>query len=53
MSSKEWLELRQKVYAPHDGALNNQTGGTLEQYEAEKTLTTNGLSSFELLFGRS
>jgi hypothetical protein len=52
MSRDEWLELRQKVYAPYGGALNNQTGGTQEQYDAEKSLTANGLSGFELLFGR-
>ncbi len=52
MSSEEWLELRQRVYAPYGGALNNQTGGTQEQYEIEKSLTSNGLSGFELLFGR-
>jgi hypothetical protein len=49
----EWLELRQKVYAPYGGALNNQTGGTRQQYDAEKSLTASGLSGFELLFGRS
>jgi Nucleotidyltransferase domain len=31
----DWLQLYQEVYAPHNGALKNRTGGTLEQYEIE------------------
>jgi hypothetical protein len=53
MSKDEWMKLRQEVYAPHLGALNNRTGGTRKQYEAEAALTAGDMSGFELLFGRS
>lgn len=32
------LDLCREVYAPWNGALNNLTGGTSEQYEAEEAL---------------
>jgi hypothetical protein len=52
MSRDEWLRLYQEVYAPHNGALNNRTGGTAEQYEAERALSGGGFSGLDLLFGR-
>ncbi len=52
MSKQEWLDLRREVYGPHDGALNNRTGATFEQYEAEAALKASGISGFELLFGQ-
>jgi hypothetical protein len=50
-SKEDWMSVYQEVYAPHNGALNNRTGGTAEQYEAEKAL--NAAGGFNLLFGRS
>jgi hypothetical protein len=52
MSSEEWLHLYQEVYARHNGALNNRTGGTTEQYKAEKVLNAGNSSGLDLLFGR-
>jgi hypothetical protein len=52
MSKAEWLHLYKEVYAPHDGALNNRTGGTSEQYEAEKALNASDSPGLDLLFGR-
>lgn len=52
MSSDEWMRLYQEVYASHNGALNNRTGGTAEQYEAEKTLNASDAPGLDLLFGR-
>jgi hypothetical protein len=53
MSKDDWLHLYQQVYAPHNGALNNRTGGTSEQYEAERAFNAGDMSGFELMFGRS
>lgn len=52
LSKDDWLQLCQDVYAPHNGALNNRTGGTFEQYEAEKAFTVSDMSGFDLMFGR-
>ncbi|MGO9248347.1 MAG: hypothetical protein ACLP7W_07095 [Solirubrobacteraceae bacterium] len=52
MSKAEWLHLYKEVYAPHHGALNNRTGGTSEQYEAEKALNASDSPGLDLLFGR-
>jgi hypothetical protein len=49
-SKQEWMDLYAAVYARHYGALNNQTGGTSQQYEAEKAL--NKGPAFDSLFGR-
>jgi hypothetical protein len=53
MSKRDWMDLRQQIYAPYMGALNNRTGGTAEQYEAEAVLNSGDVSGFDLLFGRS
>jgi len=53
MSKDDWLSLYQQVYAPHNGALNNRTGGTSEQYDVEKALSASGVSGFDLMFGRA
>jgi hypothetical protein len=45
------MRIYQEVYAPYNGALNNRTGGTAEQYEAEKALST--AQGFNPLFGRT
>lgn len=50
-AKEDWLSIYQGVYAPHNGALNNRTGGTAEQYEAEKTLKA--AQGFNPLFGRT
>jgi hypothetical protein len=50
-SKEDWMRIRQEVYAPHNGALNNRAGGTAEQYEAEKTLSA--AQGFNPLFGRT
>jgi hypothetical protein len=50
-SRDDWLALRREVYEPYMGALNNLTGATQQQYEAETRLQAEGLSGFELLFG--
>jgi hypothetical protein len=50
-SKEDWMHIYQEVYAPHNGALNNRTGGTAEQYEAEKAL--NAAQGFNPLFGRT
>jgi hypothetical protein len=52
-SRDDWLALRREVYEPCTGALNNLTGATQQQHEAETRLQAEGLSGFELLFGRS
>lgn len=44
---------RREVYEPYTGALNNLTGATQQQHEAEARLQAEGLSGFELLFGRN
>lgn len=53
MSPEGWLRLRQEIYAPHMGALNNRTGATREQYDAEAALTASDMSGFDLMFGRA
>jgi hypothetical protein len=50
-SKEDWMHIYQEVYAPHNGALNNRTGGTAEQYEAEKAL--NAAQGVNPLFGRT
>jgi hypothetical protein len=51
-SRDEWLALRREVYEPYAGAFANLTGATTSQYDAEAWLKADGLSGFELLFGR-
>ncbi len=51
VSKEDWMRIYQEVYAPYNGALNNRTGGTAEQYEAEKALST--AQGFNPLFGRT
>jgi hypothetical protein len=53
MSSEEWMALRREIYAPYMGAFSNRAGATSQQHEAEAQLTADGLSGFELLFGRA
>jgi hypothetical protein len=48
-SKEDWIRIYQEVYAPHNGTLNNRTGGTAEQYEAEESLTA--APGFNPLFG--
>jgi hypothetical protein len=50
-SKEDWMRIYREVYAPHNGALNNRTGGTAEQYEAEKAL--HAAQGFNPLFGRT
>jgi hypothetical protein len=52
LSTEDWMRLYQEVYAPHNGALNNRTGGTSEQYAAERALNAGAMSGFNPLFGR-
>lgn len=52
MTNRDWMRLREQIYAPHNGALSNRTGGTAEQYAAEAALNSANVSGFELLFGR-
>lgn len=49
----EWMQLRAAVYDPYQGALNNLTGITAQQAEAEARLRTRSASGFDLLFGAS
>lgn len=51
-SSEDWIRLYREVYAPHNGALNNRTGGTAEQIDAEKILSGEA-PGFNPLFGRT
>ena len=43
------MRIYEEVYAPHNGALNDRTGGTPEQYAAEKAL--NAAQGFNPLSG--
>ncbi len=52
-SRDEWLSLRRQVYEPYMGAFANSAGATSGQHDAEARLQADGLSGFELLFGRS
>jgi hypothetical protein len=50
-SKEDWMRIHQEVYAPHNGALSNRTGGTPEQIDAEAALST--AQGFNPLFGRT
>ncbi|MDE3075034.1 MAG: hypothetical protein KGJ86_06355 [Chloroflexota bacterium] len=52
MSQQDWLDLCREVYDHWDGAMNNLTGGTREQYDAEEALKGDH-TGFDVLFGRS
>jgi hypothetical protein len=52
-SREGWLALRREVYEPNTGVFANLTGATTSQYDAEARLHADGLSGFELLFGRN
>ncbi len=52
ISKQDWGDLCTDVYGPHNGALNNRTGGTAEQCEAEAALKASGAPGLDLLFGR-
>jgi hypothetical protein len=52
-SRDEWLALHREVYEPYRGVFANLTGATTSQYDAEARLQADGLSGFELLFGRN
>jgi hypothetical protein len=53
MSREEWMALRERVYAPYTGALNNLDGPTGEQYAAEARLMSAGTPAVDLYFGRA
>jgi hypothetical protein len=58
LSKQDWLGLYQEVYVRWNGALNNRTGGTSEQYDSEAALNEAALKTvdgpgLDLLFGRS
>ncbi len=53
ISRDAWIALRKDVYGPYMGAFSNRTGATSEQHDAEAKLNAEGLSGFELLFGRA
>ena len=53
ISRDEWIDLRKEVYGPYMGAFSNRTGATSDQRDAEANLNAEGLSGFELLFGRA
>jgi hypothetical protein len=50
---EEWMQLRAAVYSPYQGALNNLTGLTGQQADAEARLASPMASGFDLLFGAS
>jgi hypothetical protein len=52
-TTDEWMRLRAAVYGPYQGALNNRTGLTGQQTEAEARLTSRSAAGFDLLFGAS
>ena len=52
-SGAEWVDLRTEVYEQHLGVFGNLAGATFEQQEAERRLQGEGLSAFDLLFGRA
>jgi hypothetical protein len=52
-SRDEWLALRRQVYERHIGVFANLSGATTSQCDAEARLHAEGLSGFELLFGRN
>jgi len=51
-TSAEWRGLRADVYAQYRGSFSNLTGPTGQQHDAEIALQAQGLSPYELLFGR-
>jgi hypothetical protein len=53
VSRDEWMALRERVYAPYIGALNNLDGPTGEQNAAEAELTGAGIPAADLYFGRA
>lgn len=53
LSSEAWLDLRHRIYAPYNGALNNRAGGTGQQREAEARLVDARLPAVDLYFGHS
>jgi hypothetical protein len=52
-SRDEWMALRERVYAPYIGALNNLDGPTGEQHTAEAGLMGAGTPPADLYFGRA
>jgi hypothetical protein len=50
---EDWMQLRGAIYGPYQGALNNLTGLTGQQADAEARLTSRSASGFDLLFGAS